>query len=632
MGAVIFSGDKTKALLPALGLGDAATIRSGTTDPQTTPTAGNRGDVYVRTGANAKIYQKTTTDGSDTNWALIPSTLTALAASSVLVTDTLGNIKTDGGITYDSATDTLGVVKVNTPSLQRATSGTLAIGDDGNSTTINIGTTGSTINLQGTTVYQNVTNVNVANKQINLNVNGGAGTATNSGIEIQENSIITAYAQTSADRNSWTFLAPNTAGIVTITPGAGGFTINQGSHDPVTLVAVGSSPNANGASLSTQVLTLQPADGTNPGVLTAGTQTIGGAKTFSSTTTVANLIDSGLTVDTVPYANGSKQLTSSVVSSTELGYLSGVTSAIQTQLNNKANTALSNLTTTSINQNLIFNTGSTAIVKTQDSTGTTKALSINTGDVSSSGGSGNITISSGSGTISTGAVTVISGAGASGANTGVAIYGSSDATGAGNSGNVSLGSGNIASGTGGTLDLFTGSSSGSTTTGNLTIRTGTTSGTRGQIILQGNGNINASTQKINNVVDPTSAQDAATKNYIDTNVSFKSAGDINETSFSIANNQSAAANVTGLTFANATVRSAQVLYSAFINATSSLYESGELLLVQKGSTWTVSRTAQGDNASLTFDVTNAGQVQYTSANYSGFTAGTLKFRAITTSV
>jgi hypothetical protein len=37
----------------------------------------------------------------------------------------------------------------------------------------------------------------------------------------------------------------------------------------VTLAAVGATPNANGASLSTQVLTLQPFDSTNPGVVTA---------------------------------------------------------------------------------------------------------------------------------------------------------------------------------------------------------------------------------------------------------------------------------------------------------------------------------------------------------------------------
>lgn len=44
----------------------------------------------------------------------------------------------------------------------------------------------------------------------------------------------------------------------------------------LTLAAVGSSPSANGASLSGQVLTLQPADATRPGVIAAsGSQDVG---------------------------------------------------------------------------------------------------------------------------------------------------------------------------------------------------------------------------------------------------------------------------------------------------------------------------------------------------------------------
>lgn len=51
------------------------------------------------------------------------------------------------------------------------------------------------------------------------------------------------------------------------------------------LAAVGSSPNANAATISGTTLNLEPADGTNPGVVTAGTQTIGGIKTFSGSGT-----------------------------------------------------------------------------------------------------------------------------------------------------------------------------------------------------------------------------------------------------------------------------------------------------------------------------------------------------------
>lgn len=57
----------------------------------------------------------------------------------------------------------------------------------------------------------------------------------------------------------------------------------------ITLAAVGTVPNANAASLTGQVLNLQPADGTNPGVLTAGAQTIGGAKTFTGAIVASNL-------------------------------------------------------------------------------------------------------------------------------------------------------------------------------------------------------------------------------------------------------------------------------------------------------------------------------------------------------
>jgi hypothetical protein len=75
-----------------------------------------------------------------------------------------------------------------------------------------------------------------------------------------------------------------TTGTITAT------NISGTNTDDVTLTAVGASPNANGASLSSQALTLQPADGSNPGILTAGAQTIGGAKTFSGDTTISTYL------------------------------------------------------------------------------------------------------------------------------------------------------------------------------------------------------------------------------------------------------------------------------------------------------------------------------------------------------
>jgi hypothetical protein len=111
-----------------------------------------------------------------------------------------------------------------------------------------------------------------------------------------------------------------------------------------------------------------------------------------------------------------------------------------------------------------------------------------------------------------------------------------------------------------------------------------------------------------------------------------SAGDIVETSFSIANNQSSAANVTGLSFANGTVRSFEALVSVYINATSSTYENFKIFGIQRGADWKIDVSSVGDNSGIVFSITNAGQIQYTSTNNAGFSSGTMKFRAITTSV
>lgn len=59
----------------------------------------------------------------------------------------------------------------------------------------------------------------------------------------------------------------------------------------VTLGAFGSSPSATGASLSGQVLTMQPADGTHPGMVSIASQSIAGAKTFTSAMQITGSAD-----------------------------------------------------------------------------------------------------------------------------------------------------------------------------------------------------------------------------------------------------------------------------------------------------------------------------------------------------
>lgn len=111
-----------------------------------------------------------------------------------------------------------------------------------------------------------------------------------------------------------------------------------------------------------------------------------------------------------------------------------------------------------------------------------------------------------------------------------------------------------------------------------------------------------------------------------------STGDIRETSVSILTNQSLPVNLSGFSFSNSTVRSFQAIVSVFIDATSDLFEEFFIEGVQRGSDWVISYQSVGDDSGVNFDITSSGQVQYTSLNYAGFVSGTVKFRAITTSI
>ena len=76
--------------------------------------------------------------------------------------------------------------------------------------------------------------------------------------------------------NSGLFLTTTTTGNISQASWAA-----VGGGGSITVGAFGSTPTANAATASGTTLTLQPADGTHPGAITSGTQTIGGAKTLS---------------------------------------------------------------------------------------------------------------------------------------------------------------------------------------------------------------------------------------------------------------------------------------------------------------------------------------------------------------
>lgn len=72
--------------------------------------------------------------------------------------------------------------------------------------------------------------------------------------------------------------------------------VDAANSQDVSVGAVGSTPNANGLTITGQVLNLEPADSTHGGAVTTGTQSFAGNKTFNNDVTVAgNFTVSGTT-------------------------------------------------------------------------------------------------------------------------------------------------------------------------------------------------------------------------------------------------------------------------------------------------------------------------------------------------
>ena len=85
-----------------------------------------------------------------------------------------------------------------------------------------------------------------------------------------------------------------TAGQLLVTNGSGTLTWSSGA---LSVGAIAGSSNAKGAVISSNVLSLTPADITNGGVVTTAAQTFAGAKTFSATTTISDVTDATSTSD-----------------------------------------------------------------------------------------------------------------------------------------------------------------------------------------------------------------------------------------------------------------------------------------------------------------------------------------------
>lgn len=116
-------------------------------------------------------------------------------------------------------------------------------------------------------------------------------------------------------------------------------------------------------------------------------------------------------------------------------------------------------------------------------------------------------------------------------------------------------------------------------------------------------------------------------------VKLINANDILETSFTIANNQAVATDITGLFIDVTQVRAVEIDYS--VRRTTDVpavevTETGKIIAVYENNsnTWSYTRTSTGDDTGTEITVTPTGQFQYTSTDISGTNyTGLMKFRA-----
>ena len=212
-----------------------------------------------------------------------------------------------------------------------------------NGKTINIGEADSTVNFNGTVNNNNVTNLNVTDKLITINDGGGAGSGNGSGLEVEENATITGYLKTKSDRNGWDMKAPNQTGVATIEIDSDNFTVDKtivkgptsGTDNKLI-----KSDGTNGRLIQESGITIDDSDNMS-GI---GTINSGGIQSSGDVdavnVSVSGKLETAETANRALETNASGEVSASAVTSTELGYVSGVTSSIQGQLDGKQTNTL----------------------------------------------------------------------------------------------------------------------------------------------------------------------------------------------------------------------------------------------------------------------------------------------------
>lgn len=195
----------------------------------------NSGNI-VTTGDTGSITSTMIANGTIKNEDISSAPADRIAGSKVSPDFVAQNVVTTGSVIGNS-------IVVSGSLLGTGAGNALTIGDSDDTITIP-----GNLTVQGTTTTVDTTNLEVKDKLVTLNNGGLAASGGGTGIEVEENNAVTGYAKVTSDRNGWELKAPNSANVVTI-------------------------PNSVAAGNV---------------VLDAGTQTIGGSKTFSADLTLSS--------------------------------------------------------------------------------------------------------------------------------------------------------------------------------------------------------------------------------------------------------------------------------------------------------------------------------------------------------
>lgn len=248
-------------------IADTVTTSANLTGPITS--VGNVTSVASQTGTGSTFVMNTSptivTPNLGTPTVLVGTNITGTAASL-----TAGTVTTNANLTgpITSAGNATSVAS------QTGTGSTFVMNTSPTLITPNLGTPTALVgtNITGTaaglTAGTVTTNANLTGEVTSI---GNATTVTNAAVIAK---VLTGYvsgAGTVSATDSILSAIQKLNGNISLISGG------------VTSVGTfGSTPNTAGASISSNVLTLQPADGTNPGGVSTTTQTFAGAKTFSS--------------------------------------------------------------------------------------------------------------------------------------------------------------------------------------------------------------------------------------------------------------------------------------------------------------------------------------------------------------